>query len=149
MEIQVISAREDEKLSLEMFRDLALFALEHQGAPVESEVSVALIDIPQMSDLNHEYRNIDGPTDVLSFPCDDPADGVGPSGVITLGDVIIAPEIAAQQADQLGHSLTEELELLLVHGVLHLLGFDHIDDADAEIMQAREREVLAAWRSRS
>lgn len=149
MDIQVVSAREGETLDLDMFRNLASFALEYQGAPSECEVSVALVEVPQMSDLNHEYRNIDGPTDVLSFPCDDPADGVGPSGVITLGDVIIAPEIAAQQAEQLGHPLTEELELLLVHGVLHLLGYDHIDDGDAEVMQAREREVLTSWRARS
>ena len=147
MDIQVVSNREDEPLDLELFARIAEFALRARTAPDECEVSIALVDIPEMGDLNHEYRNIDGPTDVLSFPCDDPWEGVGPSGVIVLGDVIISPEIAAQQAEQLGHSLEQELELLTVHGVLHLLGYDHIDDGEAEVMQGHERTILEAWRS--
>lgn len=147
MDIQVVTNREGETLDLDFFAKVADFALRARTAPDECEVSIALVDVSEMGDLNHQYRGIEGPTDVLSFPCDDPWEGVGPSGVIVLGDIIIAPEIAEQQAGQLGHPLTEELELLTVHGVLHLLGYDHIEDADAEVMQGHERDILAAWRS--
>lgn len=147
MDIQVVTNREDETVDLEFLAKVAGFALEQRTAPDECEVSIALVDVSEMGDLNHQYRNIEGPTDVLSFPCDDPWEGVGPSGVIVLGDIIIAPEIAVQQAEQLGHSLKEELELLTVHGALHLLGYDHIEDSDAEVMQGHERDILAAWRS--
>lgn len=147
MDIQVVSNREDENLELGFFRDIAEYALRQRTAPEECEVSIALVEIAEMGELNHQYRSIEGPTDVLSFPCDDPWEGVGPSGVIVLGDIIIAPDIAAQQAEQLGHTVGEELELLTVHGVLHLLGYDHIDDSEAEVMQGHERDILSAWRS--
>jgi probable rRNA maturation factor len=64
---------------------------------------------------------------------------------VTLGDVVIAPEVAEAQAEEYGHTVEEELNLLLVHGVLHLLGYDHEDDGDALAMQARERALLTAW----
>ncbi len=70
---------------------------------------------------------------------------VAPGEPVTLGDVVIAPEIAEQQAAELGHTVEEELNLLLVHGVLHLLGYDHIEDVDAAAMQSRERALLDAW----
>jgi probable rRNA maturation factor len=97
-----------------------------------------------MAHLNEQYRGIAGPTDVLSFGCDDPCPA-GSDEPIALGDVIIAPEVAAAQAAELGTTVESELNLLLVHGVLHLLGYDHQDDGDAAVMQAREQALLAAW----
>jgi probable rRNA maturation factor len=97
-----------------------------------------------MAHLNKQYRGIDGPTDVLSFGCDDPCAASGDEP-LTLGDVVISPEVAAQQAAELGHTVEEELDMLLVHGILHLLGYDHESDDEAAVMQARERALIEAY----
>lgn len=144
MQVSVSSHREPEPLSLEAFERLGLFALRIEDAPEEAELSIALVDVEEMAHLNEQYRGIEGPTDVLSFGCDDPCASVG-GEPITLGDVIIAPEVAIAQAAELGTTVEEELNLLLVHGILHLLGYDHEGDDDAAVMQARERVVLEAY----
>lgn len=149
MDIQTISHREDELLDLDGFVNLALFVLEVENAPDQCEVSIAVVDIEEMTSLNEQYRDKTGPTDVLSFPCDDPTDMSTPDQPITLGDIIIAPDIALSQAAEYGHTAEEELNLLLVHGVLHLLGYDHIEDDEASVMQARERSILEAWALRA
>lgn len=133
--------------------ELALFVLARENAPEHSEVSLAFVDDERMAELNGEFRGKEGPTDVLSFECDGlddgfgqpPADMTGPQAVFELGDIVIAPDVAARQSVELGHSLEAEVSLLLVHGLLHLLGYDHIDDDEAEEMEARERALLAAW----
>lgn len=145
MIIQTISHREDETLNLDGFVELAIFALEREEVPDECVVSIAVVENDEMADLNFQYREKEGPTDVLSFPCDSTDDMFDEDEPITLGDIIIAPAIAVVQAEELGHSVEHELNVLLIHGILHLLGYDHIDDADAEIMQARERSILEAW----
>lgn len=145
MQISVLSHREPEPLDFSAFERLAAFVLEREDAPDAVELSIALIGIEEMSQLNAQYRDKTGPTDVLSFPCDDPCAVVGPDEPVTLGDVVIAPEVAEQQAAELGHTVEEELNLLLVHGVLHLLGYDHIEDEEASAMQSREKTLLAAW----
>lgn len=146
MDIRIVSHREPEILNLEAFTELAAFALEREGAPDVVEVSIAIVDSEEIAQLNQSYRGKDGPTDVLSFPCDEPTMAVGPDESITLGDIVIAPEVAEAQALELGHTVEHELNLLLVHGVLHLMGYDHIKDADAQVMQARETSILEAWR---
>lgn len=147
MQIEVTTHREPEPLELEAFERLAGFVLDREDAPDSSELSIAIVDVAEMERLNAGYRGKEGPTDVLSFPCDDPCAIVGPDEPITLGDVVIAPEVAERQAAEYGHTVEQELNLLLVHGVLHLLGYDHETDEDAEVMQARERAVLEAWAS--
>ncbi len=142
MQISVVSHREPEPLDLVAFERLAAFVLEREDAPAAVELSIAIVDIAEMAELNAGYRDKEGPTDVLSFPCDDPCAVVGPDEPVTLGDVVIAPEIAERQAADFGHTVEEELNLLLVHGVLHLLGYDHEAEEDAEVMQARERLLL-------
>jgi len=117
-----------------------------EEAPDESELSIALVDSDEMASLNEQYRGIEGPTDVLSFGCDDPCPTPGDEP-ITLGDVIIAPEVASAQASELGTTVESELNLLLVHGILHLLGYDHDSDEDAEVMQQRERVLLDAYQA--
>ena len=108
---------------------------------MDVELSIMLCDDATIHPLNRDYRDKDRPTDVLSFAqregdmafTDDPV----------LGDVIISMETTIRQANERNHSIETELTILLVHGILHLLGYDHIEDDDAEIMEAKEREVLS------
>ncbi len=145
MQISVVSHREPEPLDLLAFERLAGFVLEREDAPGAVELSIAVVEIVEMIELNSRFRSKEGPTDVLAFPCDDPCAVVEPGESVTLGDVVIAPEIAVRQALEYGHTVEEELNLLLVHGVLHLLGYDHDSDEEAAAMQARERALLEAW----
>ena len=144
MQISIVSHREPEPLDLTAFERLAAFILDRESAPTYAELSIAIVELAEMTELNEQYRGKVGPTDVLSFECDDLC-ATEPDEPLTLGDVVIAPEVAETQAAEYGHTVEEELNLLLVHGVLHLLGYDHEDDADAEAMQARERALLTAW----
>ncbi len=144
MLVSITSHREPEPLDLAAFERLAAFVLEREDVPDIAELSVAIVGLEEMANLNERYRGIAGATDVLSFGCDDPCVVEGDEP-ITLGDVIVAPEVAEQQASEYGHTVEEELNLLLVHGILHLLGYEHEADGDAEIMQARERTLLVAY----
>lgn len=147
MQISITSHREPEPLDPAGFERLATFVLIGEEAPENCELSIAIVDLAEMAELNVQYRGNEGPTDVLSFECDDPCAVASSGEPIMLGDVVIAPEVAETQAVEYGHTVEEELNLLLVHGVLHLMGYDHIDDAEAEVMQVRERAILAAWAS--
>jgi len=144
MQVTASSNREPEPLALDAFERLGAFVLRMEEAPDAVELSVALVDEDEIASLNEHYRGIAGSTDVLSFGCDDPCPAASDEP-ITLGDVIIAPEVARRQAAELGTTVEEELDLLLVHGILHLLGYDHETDDVAAVMQARERTLLAAW----
>lgn len=144
MQVQVTSHRDPEPLALDAFEALGAFVLRMEEVPDSAELSVAIVDLDEMASLNQRYRGVQGPTDVLSFGCDDPC----PAGLdepITLGDVIIAPEAAAKQAAELDRTVESELNLLLVHGTLHLLGYEHEADDEAAAMQAREQVLLDAW----
>jgi len=144
MQVTASSNREPEPLALDAFERLGAFVLHMEEAPDAVELSVALVDDDEMTHLNEQYRGIVGPTDVLSFGCDDPCPAASDEP-IAIGDVIIAPDVARRQAAELGTTVEDELDLLLVHGILHLLGYDHESDADATAMQARERVLLDAW----
>ena len=144
MPVQVTTHRDPEPLDLAAFVQLAEFVLDREDAPAEGELSVAIIGIEEMADINLNFRDKEGPTDVLAFPCDDPCP-VEYDEPLTLGDVVISPEVAEEQAKELGHTIEEELNLLLVHGILHILGYEHDTDEGAEAMQARERELLDAY----
>lgn len=129
---------------------LARFALEAEGIPQDCEVSIAFVDDERMARLNRDFRGKEGPTDVLSFECDGLDDGFDDPAAcagepLQLGDVIIAPDVARRQSERFGHSFEAEVSLLLVHGLLHLCGYDHIADDEAEEMEARERAILGAW----
>ncbi len=149
MQISVVSHRDPEPLDLSTFERLAAFVLEREDVPDAVELSIALVELEEMTELNGQYRGKEGPTDVLSFPCDDPCTLAEEGEEVAIGDVVIAPVIAEKQALDYGHTVEEELNLLLVHGVLHLLGYDHIDDEEAAAMQTRERALLLAWTSAS
>jgi probable rRNA maturation factor len=147
MRVSVVSHREPEPLKFEAFERLALYVLAMEGVPDLTELSIALVDDDEMAHLNGQYRGIAEPTDVLSFGCDDPCPAPGDEP-ITLGDVVIAPAVAEVQAAELGHSMEQELDVLLVHGVLHLLGYDHEAPDDAGAMAAREAALLDAYAAR-
>lgn len=144
MQVSIISHREPEPLDLEAFERLAVFVLKLEDVPDMSELSIALVGEDEMARLNEQHRGVVGPTDVLSWPCDDPCPTPGDEP-ITLGDVVIAPEVAERQARELGHSVEHELDVLLVHGVLHVLGYDHETDEDAAVMDARQAALLDAY----
>ena len=120
------------------------FCLLFENAPEESEVSVTYVDTDTIHSLNRDYRGVDRPTDVLSFECDGAIVEDG-TEICVLGDIVICPEVCKNQCTDFGNTFEEELRLLTCHGVLHLLGYDHIDDAEAEIMEAKEREILKSW----
>ena len=108
------------------------------------EVSILLLDDSGIAELNQQYRGKPHPTDVLSFPLYTAEELTGMQPDV-LGDVVISVETAARQAERAGCALWEEMTRLLVHGILHLLGFDHENNAaDARAMRARERRILAA-----
>jgi probable rRNA maturation factor len=144
MQVQVSSNRDPEPLALDAFERLGVFVLRMEEVAANAELSVAIVTIDEMAEMNERYRGSQGATDVLSFTCDDPC-AAASDEPIALGDVVIAPEVAASQAAELGTTVESELNLLLVHGTLHLLGYDHETDEDAAVMQARERVLLAAW----
>lgn len=146
-DISISSFRDPEPLNMSSYRKLAAFILAELEAPENIELSIAFISKKEMTELNERFRNKKGPTDVLSFPIDSLEDAEDSEEPIALGDVIISPEVAELQAKKYRTSLISEMELLLVHGVLHLLGYDHIEDGDAQEMESLEAELLKKWES--
>ena len=111
---------------------------------MDAEVSVTLTDDAHIHVLNRDYRGVDRPTDVLSFALtesEEPAIIDAPRGVV-LGDLVISLERAATQAEEYGHSFLRELSFLTVHGMLHLLGYDHIEEEDRLEMEEEQRHVM-------
>ncbi len=133
--------------------EIAAFVAACERVPEPCEVSISFVDDEAMARLNAEYRGMEGPTDVLSFECDNADDGLGfaqaAGEVYELGDIVVAPDVAERQAARFGNGFRGEIELLLVHGMLHLCGYDHVEDADAAQMEARERELLHEWCART
>ena len=136
-------------LQTERWAGLAAAVLRDEGV-AHGEMGLRFVDPGTMAELNLSHMGSPGPTDVLSFPIDGRSGRVHlPEQVPLLGDVVVCPAYAAAQAPDHagdGHdgSLGDELALLVVHGVLHVLGYDHRSDTDAAAMQARERQLLAA-----
>ena len=117
----------------------ARFTLDLEPDSAEADITIVLTDDAQLCELNREYLAVDGPTDVLSFPADesDPE-----TGATYLGDILISIPRAAQQAQATGHPLEAEVQLLVVHGVLHLLGHDHAEAEEKTRMWAEQEKVL-------
>jgi probable rRNA maturation factor len=125
--------------------------LQHGGAP-DAEVTLVIANDDLLHQLNRDYRGIDAPTDVLSFGAQDETGGedvfvTAPEALNYLGDVIISFPTAERQAAAVGHSVADELSLLTVHGVLHLLGYDHASPEEEADMWARQAQVLASLTS--
>ena len=128
--------------------DLAEAVLTAEGLAAETSVSITLVDEETIAALNEAHMGKIGPTDVLSFPIEDAVpgrpplpDAGGPS--VALGDVFIAPAVVRTNAVRDGVAFDDEMALMVVHGLLHLLGWDHVDDDDAVAMEKREGELLS------
>jgi probable rRNA maturation factor len=116
----------------------ALSALRIDGA----ELSIVLAEPGRMATLKSEWMGIDEPTDVLAFPMDASDPTVGPR---LLGDVVLCPFVARAQASEAGHAFEDEMNLLLVHGILHLIGHDHAEPADKAAMWAEQERILGSF----
>ena len=121
---------------------LARRALRAEAVGPPAEVGVVVSGDEQVRELNARYRGVDAPTDVLSFALDDDAFPSPPATVRQLGEVVISFPTARRQAAEAGHSIDDELAHLLVHGLLHLLGYDHETSRDARVMRGREESLL-------
>jgi probable rRNA maturation factor len=125
---------------------VAEFAMVSMGLHRDCEVSISLVDEDEMSALHVRWMDEPGATDVLSFPMDEIKPNSAPMGPGMLGDIILCPAFAARQAEEAGHPLQDELELLTVHGALHLLGYDHRDEDEKEIMFGIQERYLRDWK---
>src|SRR3954470_11517833 len=131
---------------------VARYALDEMGVNPLAELSILLVDVDYMTELNHRWMGSDGPTDVLAFPVDEGSDAPGPGEAGTgepalLGDIVLPPEVPAKQAAAAGHTAADELNLLTVHGALHLLGYDHAEPEEEREMFALQARLLQGWRS--
>ena len=132
------------------------FALDHEAFPYECEVNLTLTDNVGIHEINREYRQIDNPTDVLSFPMlsydvagdfskleEDYDDNFNPdTGEIMLGDIIISVDKVFEQAESYGHSVEREFAFLILHSMLHLFGYDHMTPEEAAVMEGKQKIIL-------
>ena len=130
-------------VDLERWTELARQSLVHEGVGGVAELSLTFVSAERMAELHHDHLGGDGPTDVLAFPLDADDDELAP--VRLLGDVVVCPEVAARQAESRDGTVEDEIALLVVHGVLHVLGHDHAEPAETELMRTRERELLGRF----
>jgi probable rRNA maturation factor len=137
-------------LDVDQLVALSRFVLDRMRVHPLAELCIKAVDEDTMAELNEKWMEGEGPTDVLAFPMDelrpglvneDPEEGI-------LGDLMLCPTVAERQAVTAGHSTEAELELLSVHGILHLLGYDHAEPEEHKEMFGLQDELLAAWRSR-
>jgi probable rRNA maturation factor len=136
-------------VSEEELISIARFVIAKMNVNPAAELSMVLLDSAAMADLHMRWMDLPGPTDVMSFPMDELEPGGRPDapepGPWLLGDIVLCPEFAAQQAAAAGHSLAHELALLTVHGVLHLLGYDHAEPDEEKEMFALQGRLLEEW----
>ena len=132
---------------LQKMTEAAEYAVEsenmHNLDKKRCEISVTFVDLDEIHELNKQYRGVDKPTDVLSFPqFDDLEEEIPEVCEICLGDVVICERKAREQAEEFGHSFERELVYLFTHSVLHLLGYDHMEDDEKKAMREREEEIM-------
>ena len=140
----------------EIIRDVVNESLDYEKCPYEAEVNVILTDNQAIQEINREHRQIDAPTDVLSFPMvdyeapsdfdhveDAVEDYFNPeTGELMLGDIVISVDKVEEQAEKYGHSQTRELAFLVAHSMLDLCGYDHMEEEERLLMEARQNEIL-------
>lgn len=147
MEMEVVvESRQRQPVNRKRLAEAARKSLAVEQFSEPAELSIVLVDDKQIRRLNKQYRGTDRPTDVLAFgQLKDYAIDI-PGEPVILGDVVISVETAERQAAEMKHSLAEELDLLVIHGVLHLLGYSDETDAEAAQMRKRERAILGQLR---
>jgi probable rRNA maturation factor len=121
---------------------LLTFALLELELNPECELNVSFVDDDYMTELHIKWMDEPGTTDVLSFPMDMPET---PGEAVTLGDIVISPVVAAEQASQQGHSIEQEIFILATHGLLHILGYDHADKAEEKTMFELQEKIVRDW----
>ncbi|GAB2573106.1 rRNA maturation RNase YbeY [Gracilibacillus alcaliphilus] len=131
---------------MELVKQLLLYAAEQEDISPEAEVSISFVNDDEIHRLNKQFRQIDRPTDVLSFALEEQVEGelaiTGAALPVVLGDIIISVDKITEQAEQYNHSFTRELGFLTVHGLLHLIGYDHMNKEDEQKMFTRQEEIL-------
>jgi probable rRNA maturation factor len=158
LDIYAADEQADHPVAVDRWAALARSVLEAEGITADTEVSLLFVDEQSIAALNERFLDRVGPTDVLSFPIEDEIDrsgrspdegGTGPASIeeptgrhLLLGDVVICPTVAAAHAVEHGVTFDDEIALLVVHGILHLLGMDHEVDGEAERMERREQQLL-------
>ncbi len=161
LDIYAADEQADHPVAVERWSALARSVLEAEGVAGDTEVALLFVDEQTIASLNERFLGKTGPTDVLSFPIEDEVErsgrspdqgGTGPGTIeadtdrlLLLGDVVICPAVAARNAVDHEVSFDDELALLVVHGILHLLGMDHEETAEAEQMERREQQLLARF----
>lgn len=123
---------------------LLTFAMDYMDLHPECELSVTFVDDKEMEELHIKWMDEPGTTDVLSFPMDLPE---GKNDAVTLGDIVIDPIVAAQQAATAGHSTNHEIFILASHGLLHILGYDHADKDEEKVMFELQETIVKKWSS--
>jgi probable rRNA maturation factor len=143
-----LADEQTEQVGLSGLHSLAELVLREEGYPYDAEVTLLFVSEPEMASYNQRFLEREGPTDVLAFPVEELLPGIVPDHdpqgpPLMLGDVLVAPAYVRRQADEHGVTFEDEMALMVTHGILHLLGYDHVDDDQAERMERRERELLA------
>ena len=130
-----------------IIREVVLAALDYEACPYEAEVNVLLTDDEEIHRINREFRGIDRATDVLSFPMADyeqPEDYFNPeTGELLLGDIVISVDKVEEQAEKYGHSEARELAFLTAHSMLHLFGYDHMEEEERLVMEKKQEAILS------
>lgn len=121
--------------------ELLIFAMDYMELHPDCELSLTFIDDQEMEELHIKWMDEPGTTDVLSFPMDMPENGEA----VTLGDILISPRFAEDQATKAGHSTNHEIFILATHGLLHILGYDHEDLDDEQVMFALQEAIVSEW----
>ena len=118
------------------------FGIDYMELNPECEISLTFVDPQEMEELHIKWMDEPGTTDVLSFPMDMPEKR---GDIVTLGDIVIAPAVAAKQALEAGHSTEHEIYILATHGLLHILGYDHADPDEEKVMFALQEKIVKEW----
>jgi probable rRNA maturation factor len=134
-----ITNKSGELVPTESVRDLLQNALVELKLSPDCELNLVFVDIEEMTELHIKWMDEGGPTDVLSFPMDMPEPG---NEAVTLGDIVIAPVVAAEQAATAGHSIDHEIFILAAHGLLHILGYDHATPAEEKAMFTLQEKLV-------
>jgi len=137
-----ITNKSGELVPADGVRELLQNALIELKLNPECEVNLVFVDIEEMTELHIKWMDEAGPTDVLSFPMDMPA---AENEAVTLGDIVISPTVAAQQAATAGHSIDHEIFILAAHGLLHILGYDHANAADEKVMFTLQEDLVKKY----
>lgn len=144
----VIITNEQDKIAIPVeweakINQVAEICFQEEQIPAEAEVDLLFVDNETIREMNREYRDKDMATDVLSFPMYEADEEIDDEEEILFGDIVISLERAQEQCQEYGHSLEREVMYLLVHGLLHLAGYDHMEEEDKKQMRAQEEKLLA------